>query len=110
MELNVTTDYFKDKSEAIREISDAGWWPVSWRDAPGDVYEAHKHDADQTLYVVEGQIEFGVDNKTLRLNPGDKLELPAFKVHSAKAPKGATYIVGLPKVDLLSEHAIAPDA
>jgi len=105
MELKVTTGHFKDKREAIREISDAGWWPVSWRDAPGDVYEAHKHDADQTLYVVEGQIEFGVDGQTLRLNPGDKLELPAFKVHSANTPNGATYIVGLPKVDLLSEHA-----
>ena len=110
MELKVTTGYFKDKREAIIEISEAGWWPVSWRDAPRDVYDAHKHDADQTLYVIEGQIEFGVDDKILRLNPGDKLELPAFTVHTAKAPKGATYIVGLPKVDLLSEHAIAPDA
>ena len=110
MELKVTKGHFKDKREAIQEISDTGWWPVSWRDAPGDVYEAHKHDADQTLYVVEGQIEFGVDGKTLRLNPGDKLELPAFTVHSANTPKGATYIVGVPKVDLLSEHAIAPDA
>jgi len=62
------------------------------------------------LYVIESQIEFGVDGKTLRLNPGDKLELPAFTVHSASALKGTTYIVGLPKVDLLSEHVLAPDA
>lgn len=109
MELRVTTDYFKDKKEAIREISDAGWWPVSWRDAPGDVYDAHKHDADQTLYVVEGQIEFGVNGEILRLSPGDKLELPAHTVHTASAPEGATYIVGLPKVDLFSEHALPPD-
>jgi quercetin dioxygenase-like cupin family protein len=110
MELKVTAGYFKDKREAIAEISDAGWWPVAWRDAPGDVYEPHKHAADQTLYVVEGQIEFGIDGEILRLSPGDKLELPAFTVHSASAPDGATYIVGLPKVDLLSEHALAPDA
>lgn len=30
--------------------------------------------------------------------------------HSAKAPRGATYIIGMPKVDLLSEHMLAPDA
>jgi quercetin dioxygenase-like cupin family protein len=110
MELSVTSGYFKDKREAIREISDAGWWPVAWRDAPGDVYEAHKHDADQTLYLVEGSLELQVAGNTIRLEPGDKLELPAFTVHTAKAPEGATYIIGVPKVDLLSEHSLAPDA
>ena len=110
MELKVTKGHFKDKREAIREISDAGWWPVSWRDPPGEVYEAHKHDADQTLYLVEGSIELGVGANIHRLTPGDKLELPAFTVHSAKAPRGATYIIGMPKVDLLSEHLLAPDA
>ncbi len=51
-----------------------------------------------------------VGGKTHSLNPGDKLELPAFTVHSVKAPSGATYIIGMPKVDLFSEHALAPDA
>ena len=110
MELRVTTRYFKEKHEAIREISDAGWWPVSWRDAPGEVYGPHKHDADQTLYLVEGSLELEVDGRTHSLHPGDKLELPAFTVHSATAPSGAVYIIGLPKVDLLSEHSLAPDA
>jgi mannose-6-phosphate isomerase-like protein (cupin superfamily) len=110
MKLRVTTGYFKDKREATQEISDSGWWPVSWRDAPGEVYEPHKHDADQTLYLVEGSLELHVDDKSYRLNPGDKLELPAFTVHSVKAPPGATYIIGMPKVDLLSEHSLAPDA
>ncbi len=110
MELKVTARYFKDKREAIREISDAGWWPVSWRDAAGEVYEPHKHDADQTLYLVEGLLELQAQGSVYRLEPGDKLDLPAFTVHSAKTPAGATYIVGLPKVDLLSEHVLAPDA
>ena len=44
------------------------------------------------------------------LEPGDKLELPAFTVHAVKAPKGAVYVVGMPKVDLFSEHFLAPDA
>jgi hypothetical protein len=55
-------------------------------------------------------MELAVGANTYRLNPGDKLELPAFTVHSAKAPSGATYIIGMPKVDLLSEHVLAPDA
>ncbi len=110
MELKVTTGHFKDKREAIREISDAGWWPISWRDAPGEVYEPHKHDADQTLYLVEGLLELQAKGSVYRLEPGDKLELPAFTIHSAKTSAGATYILGVPKVDLLSEHALSPDA
>ena len=60
--------------------------------------------------MVEGFIDLGVGENVHRLNPGDKLELPAFTVHTAKAPIGATYIIGMPKVDLLSEHILAPDA
>lgn len=110
MELRVTARHFSDKREAIQEISDSGWWPVSWRDPAGEVYEAHKHDADQTLYVVEGTLEVGIAGKIHRLSPGDRLELPAFTVHSASTTTGATYILGVPKVDLLSEHNLAPDA
>jgi quercetin dioxygenase-like cupin family protein len=110
MELKVTSRYFEDKREAIREICDAGWWPVSWRDAPGEVYEAHKHNADQNLYLVEGSLEVEIKGKIYRLQPGDKLALPAFTVHSAKTTAGATYIIGVPKVDLMSEHSLAPDA
>jgi quercetin dioxygenase-like cupin family protein len=110
VELKVTAGYFKNKREAIQEIMDAGWWPISWRDAPGERYDAHKHDADQTLYLVEGSMELGIGADIHRLNPGDKLDLPAFTVHTAKAPNGATYIIGLPKVDLLSEHMLEPDA
>lgn len=110
MEPRVTRHCFGDKREAIREISDAGWWPISWRDAPGEVYEPHEHDADQTLDLVQGSLELEVGGETHNLDPGYKLERPAFTVHSARAPSGATYIIGVPKVDLLSEHALAPDA
>jgi len=110
VELRLTNNYFKDKSEVIQEIADAGWWPVSWRDPPGEVYEPHKHDADQTIYVVEGSLEFQINNSSYCLNPGDKLELPALTVHSTRASSGVTFIIGMPKVDILSEHALPPDA
>jgi len=43
------------------------------------------------------------------LEPGDKLELSAFTVHAAKAPKGAEYVRGMPKLGLFSEHFLAPE-
>ena len=108
--VTVLKSHFQTKEDAIQEIMKAGWWPLSWRDAPGEIYEPHKHDADQTLYLVEGRLELEADGRFHHLEPGDKLELPAFTVHSAKVPDGALYIVGMPKVDLFAEHFLAPDA
>ena len=31
-------------------------------------------------------------------------------MHAVKAPVGATYIIGMLKVDLFDEHSLAPDA
>jgi quercetin dioxygenase-like cupin family protein len=109
-DLRISKAYFETKEEAIREILDAGWWPLSWRDAPGAVFEPHKHDADQTLYLVEGEQQWTVDGAVHHLGPGDKLELPALTVHEVSSPKGAVYIIGMPKVDLFEEHFLAPDA
>ncbi len=106
----VRKGHFQTKEGAIREIMEAGWWPISLRDAPGEIFEPHKHDADQTLYLVEGTLEFEADGRVHHLEPGDKLELPAFTVHSVKVPNGAVYIIGMPKLDLASEHFLAPDA
>ena len=106
----VLKSHFQTKEEAIQEIVKIGWWPVSSRDAPGEVFEPHKHDADQVLYLVEGTMKFEADGRVHHLEPGDKLELPAFTVHSVEVPEGAVYIIGMPKVDLMAEHFLAPDA
>ncbi len=108
--VTVLKSHFQTKEEAIQEIVKIGWWPVSLRDAPGEVFEPHKHDADQVLYLVEGTMKFEADARVYHLEPGDKLELPAFTVHSVEVPEGAVYIIGMPKVDLMAEHFLAPDA
>jgi quercetin dioxygenase-like cupin family protein len=110
VELRIIKGHFKDKREAITEICAADWWPLSWRDAAGEVYEPHKHAADQTLYLVQGTLEMEIGGQVFRMQSGDKIELPAFTVHAVKAPAGATYIVGMPTVDLAQEHSLAPDA
>ena len=108
--VNVLKRHFRKKEEAIREIMNAGWWPISLRDAPGEIFEPHKHDADQVLYLVEGTMKFEANGRVHLLEPGDKLELPAFTVHSVEVPEGAVYIIGMPEVDLMAEHFLAPDA
>lgn len=100
MKLQVTRHHFRDERDAIREIADAGWRHVSWRDGPGDAYPPHTHDVDQRLYVVDGSLELDAEGQTVVLGPGDRLALPAFTVHAARAQaSGATYLIATPDDD-----------
>ena len=71
-------------------------------------YEPHKHDADQTLYLVEGFMELGVGATMYRLNPGDKLELPAFTEHRRRLRRVPYTSSVCPSRSL--GGALAPDA
>jgi quercetin dioxygenase-like cupin family protein len=66
-----------------------------WNDAPGAVYQPHSHDHDESLWVIKGEITFGVAGRDYRLGPGDRLMLPKGTVHAARAGReGATYLIG----------------
>ena len=56
-----------------------------WSNGPGDVYGAHDHPYHKVIYVVAGSITFGLPDhgKTLTLNAGDRLDLPAGISHNA---------------------------
>lgn len=77
------------------ELAARGFGAFLWRDDPGARYEAHAHERDESLWVLEGEMTFEADGRTLRLGPGDRLELPAGTVHTAVAgAAGATYLIG----------------
>ena len=81
---------------ALREqLTRDGFDVFAWHDPPGAFYAAHSHDHDESLWVVEGEITFGVDGGDLHLRSGDRLMLPAHTVHTARAgTAGATYLIG----------------
>jgi hypothetical protein len=66
-------------------MADEGLSPYSWSNGPHDVYSAHSHSYDKVIYVVQGSITFGLPElkQKLRLNAGDRLDLPADIVHDA---------------------------
>src|SRR5262245_42422871 len=67
----------------------------SWSDGPGFDYKPHVHDHDESIWVVQGEITFGVGGQQHRLGAGDRLMLPAGTVHTAHAGKGgAAYLIG----------------
>lgn len=56
-----------------------------WEGEPGEIYPAHAHDYDKTLWCSEGSIIFDVNGKRISMQPGDTLDLPANTIHSAVA-------------------------
>lgn len=63
-----------------------GLEPSSWSNGPGDRYGAHEHGFDKVIAVASGSISFGLpaDGRSIELEAGDRLELPAGTAHDAQ--------------------------
>jgi uncharacterized protein YjlB len=67
--------------------------PSPWSNGPGDRYAAHEHGYDKVIVVERGSIAFGLpaDGRSVALDAGDRLELPAGTRHDAVVgPTGVT--------------------
>jgi quercetin dioxygenase-like cupin family protein len=71
----------------LRQILDAeGLDYYSWSNGPYDIYAPHKHSYDKVIYCVRGSITFQLieAGTWFKLDPGDRLDLPAGIVHAAE--------------------------
>jgi quercetin dioxygenase-like cupin family protein len=76
-------------------LEEEGFAVWRWHDAPDSTYTPHTHDHDESLWVIDGRITFGIGGREYSLGPGDRLMLPMGTVHSAfVGAEGATYLVG----------------
>jgi quercetin dioxygenase-like cupin family protein len=66
-----------------------------YADTPGTKYARHKHDFDDFIVIVSGQMKIGIDLHEWVLKPGDRLDLPANTIHWAE-------VVGREEVKYLS--------
>ena len=67
----------------------------TWSNGPGDRYAEHTHPYEKVLYCVEGSIAFTLRDRDIRLQPGDRMVLPAGTSHAAVVgPQGCTCIEG----------------
>jgi quercetin dioxygenase-like cupin family protein len=68
-----------------------------WSNAPGDRYGVHSHSYTKILYCLEGSIDFvtAPNDRTVHLESGDRMELPAGTPHSAVVgPRGVVCAEG----------------
>ncbi|MDQ1920354.1 cupin domain-containing protein [Massilia pseudoviolaceinigra] len=81
---------FDNKREAIQVRVDF---------APGASFPKHSHPGVEIAYVLSGSIEYELNGKTVRLQAGESIYIPAGAVHSAKntgtgiTSELATYLV-----------------
>jgi quercetin dioxygenase-like cupin family protein len=60
-----------------------------YRYSAGSSWETHSHPQDQMTFIVEGEIDFVVDGKPVRLSAGHLAALPGGVPHSATVPAAA---------------------
>ncbi len=58
-------------------------WEV-YSDVPGTKYGRHKHDFDDFIVIVQGQMKLGTDRGEWLMKPGDRIDLPKNTVHWAE--------------------------
>lgn len=77
---------------ALRDrLSREGLQAYRWSNGPGDVYSTHSHGYIKVIYVVSGEITFGLpeQERDVHLEAGDRLDLPSGVTHNAKVgPRG----------------------
>ena len=81
-----TLDSTPSEAALRRLLAEEGLSAYAWSNAPYEVYAPHAHDYNKVIYVVRGSITFQLIELGTwhKLNPGDRLDLPAGTVHAAE--------------------------
>ena len=65
-----------DQDLVARRWHERGFSCGLWVDPPGQVWENYIHDVDELVLVVQGDVEFEVEEVVRRPHPGEELVIP----------------------------------
>jgi mannose-6-phosphate isomerase-like protein (cupin superfamily) len=67
----------------------------TWRDNPNVFYPDHRHPAVTAHVILSGEMTVTSEGTTRVCRAGDRFDVPAEAVHSARmGPEGCTYLIG----------------
>ncbi len=84
--------YRKSDLSLKAAVAGAGMWAVGldkamltyFEMAPDTQFPEHSHEAEQITLVLEGELTFTYEGKTVTLKPGEVIAIPSNVKHSAK--------------------------
>lgn len=66
-----------------------------WRDGPHAFYPDHTHATETAHIILEGEMTLTMDGQTHTFRAGERCDVPAGAVHSARmGPRGCRYLIG----------------
>ena len=66
-----------------------------WQDAPGAFYPEHTHPTETAHIILDGEMTLTMQGQTHTFRAGDRCDVPAGTVHSARmGPRGCRYLIG----------------
>lgn len=72
------------RKQVERDWKTRGFSCQLWADPPGHEWPGFVHRKDELVCVLEGEMEFEFDGKTLRPGIGEELLIPAETEHTAR--------------------------
>ena len=55
-----------------------------WTDSPGQTWENYRHDVNEVVMILEGDVEFEIDGQVHRPSVGQEVVIPAGVIHSVR--------------------------
>ena len=66
-----------------------------WQDSPDVHYPEHRHAMETAHVILQGMMMLTMDRRTKSYHAGERCDVPADAVHSAKmGPQGCRYLIG----------------
>jgi quercetin dioxygenase-like cupin family protein len=85
MEVRHITKSKKPTLDELKKILETeGLESELYSDRPGTKYGRHKHDFDDFIVMVQGQMKLWTERADYLLKPGDRLDLPKNTIHWAE--------------------------
>lgn len=85
-----------DEPALAQSLRDEGFGHTYvWEDAPNAHYPDHTHGDETAHIVLSGEMTLTMDDETQTFRAGDRCDVPAGVVHSARmGPQGCRYLIG----------------
>ena len=84
-----------EEKEIVMQLEREGFNHLRWEDRPNTNYHDHTHMEETAHIILLGELTLTMGGKTETFCAGDRCDVPAGTVHSAKVgERGCRYLIG----------------